>query len=119
MKIAIPRERPAQETRVAASPDTVRKLVGLGCEVAVETGAGAEAAYPDEAYKDAGAAIAKDAAAACQDAQVVLKVRGPEAAELAGLAPGTVLVAMLDPYGKIPEFKFCAARVAPARAAAE
>ena len=98
MKIAIPRERRAQETRVAASPDTVKKLVGLGCEVAVETGAGAEAAYPDAAYKDAGAAIAKDAATACQDAQVVLKVRGPEAFELAGLAPGTVLVAMLDPY---------------------
>ena len=61
MKIAIPRERRAQETRVAASPDTVKKLIGLGCEVAVETGAGAEAAYPDEAYKGAGAAIAKDA----------------------------------------------------------
>ena len=49
MKIAILRERRAQETRVAASPDTVKKLIGLGCEVAVEKGAGAEAAYTDAA----------------------------------------------------------------------
>jgi len=98
MKIAIPRERRAQETRVAASPDTVKKLVGLGCEVAVEIGAGAEAAYPDEAYEAAGAALAQDAATTCEGAQVVLKVRGPEAAELAGLPSGAVLIAMLDPY---------------------
>ncbi len=64
MKIAIPRERRAQETRVAASPDTVKKLIGLGCEVAVEKGAGTAAAYTDAAYEEAGATLAKDAAAA-------------------------------------------------------
>ena len=105
MKIAIPRERRAQETRVAASPDTVRKLIGLGCEVAVEKGAGAEAAYTDAAYKEAGAAIAKDAAAACKGAAVVLKVRGPEAGELAALPAGAVLIAMLDPYRAGDEVK--------------
>jgi NAD(P) transhydrogenase subunit alpha len=98
MKIAIPRERRAQETRVAASPDSVKKLVGLGCEVAVEKGAGTDAAYTDAAYQEAGATIANDAAAACKDAQVVLKVRGPEAGELASLPSGAVLIAMLDPY---------------------
>ena len=98
MKIAIPRERRAQEARVAASPDTVKKLIGLGCEVAVEKGAGTDAAYTDAAYKEAGATLAKDAAAACKGAEVVLKVRGPEAGELAALPSGAVLIAMLDPY---------------------
>ena len=105
MKIAIPRERRAQETRVAASPDTVKKLIGLGCEVAVETGAGADAAYTDAAYKEAGATLAKDAAAACKGAEVVLKVRGPEAGELASLPSGAVLIAMLDPYRAGDELK--------------
>ncbi|MHA1152361.1 MAG: Re/Si-specific NAD(P)(+) transhydrogenase subunit alpha [Alphaproteobacteria bacterium] len=105
MKIAIPRERRAQETRVAASPDTVKKLIGLGCEVAVEKGAGAEAAYNDAAYEEAGATIAMDAAAACQGAAVVLKVRGPEAGELAPLPSGAVLIAMLDPYRAGDELK--------------
>ena len=105
MKIAIPRERRAQETRVAASPDTVKKLVGLGCEVAVEKGAGAEAAYTDSAYKEAGATLAKDAAAACKGAEMVLKVRGPEAGELADLPSGAVLIAMLDPYRAGAELK--------------
>ena len=105
MKIAIPRERRAQETRVAASPDTVKKLIGLGCEVAVEKGAGAAAAYTDAAYQEAGATLAKDAAAACKDAAVVLKVRGPEAGELAALPSGAVLIAMLDPYRAGDELK--------------
>ena len=105
MKIAILRERRAQETRVAASPDTVKKLIGLGCVVAVEKGAGAEATYTDAAYKEAGATIAKDAAAACQGAGVVLKVRGPEAGELPALPSGAVLIAMLDPYRAGAELK--------------
>ncbi len=98
MKIAIPRERRTHETRVAASPEAVKKLVGLGCEVAVEKGAGAGAAYSDAAFKAAGATIAKDAAAACKGAEVILKVQRPEPAELADMAAGTVLVALLDPY---------------------
>ncbi len=98
MKIAIPRERRAQETRVAAAPDTVKKFIALGCEVAVEKGAGAEAAYTDSAYKEAGATLAKDAAAACKGAEVVLKVRRPETGELASLPSGAVLIATLDPH---------------------
>ncbi len=98
MKIAIPRERRAHETRVAVSPEAVKKFVGLGCEVVIEKNAGAGAAYTDTAFKTAGAAIAKDAAAACKGAQMILKVQRPEPAELGAMPAGAVLVAMLDPH---------------------
>ena len=98
MKIAIPKERHSDETRVAASPETVKKLVALGCEVAVEKAAGKGASILDADYKEAGASIAKDAASALKGAQVVLKVRAPEAAELKAMASGTVLAAILDPF---------------------
>ncbi len=102
MKIAIPRERRANESRVAASPETVKKLTALGCEVAVEKGAGAGASYSDEAYKQAGASIAKDAAAALSGVQVVLKVQRPIVGgkddELKNLARGTLVIANMDPY---------------------
>jgi NAD(P) transhydrogenase subunit alpha len=98
MKIAIPRERRAHETRVAVSPEAVKKLVALGCEVVIEKNAGAGAAYTDGAFKAAGAAIAKDAAAACKGAAVILKVQRPEPAELGAMPAGAVLVAMLDPH---------------------
>ena len=63
MKIAIPKERHPGETRVAASPEVVKKLVGLGFEVVVEKSAGEGASFSDDAFKEAGASIAKDAAA--------------------------------------------------------
>ncbi len=101
MKIAIPRERRAHETRVAASPETVKKLVALGCDVVVEKGAGSGAALLDEAYKAAGAAIAKDAKAALTGADVVLKVQRPIAGgtddEIDLYAKGTILLAIMDP----------------------
>ncbi len=101
MKIAIPRERSAGETRVAATPEAVKKWVALGFEVVVEKGAGLAASFSDAAYKDAGATIAKDAAAALKSADVVLKVRAPlteaedAGGELSLFRPGTVLVAHL------------------------
>jgi NAD(P) transhydrogenase subunit alpha len=104
MKIAIPRERRANETRVAASPDTVKKLVALGAEVAVEAGAGENAAFLDEAYRTAGASIAGDEAAALKDADIVLKVQRPLAKteggpdELALMKSGAILIGMLSPY---------------------
>ena len=102
MKIAIPKERRAHESRVAASPETVKKLVALGAEVAVEKGAGAGASFSDQAYKDAGADVAKDAEAAMAGAAVVLKVQRPIVGgkddELKGYAAGTLLIANLDPY---------------------
>jgi H+-translocating NAD(P) transhydrogenase subunit alpha len=78
MKMAILKERRTNERRVAASPDTVKKYRGLGLEVVVETGAGDGASIPDKAFADAGAEIAPDAAAAYDDADVVLKVRQPD-----------------------------------------
>ncbi len=105
MKVAVMKERRPDEARVAASPDTVRKLVGLGLSVAVESGAGAAAAIPDEAFAAAGATIAGDAAAALADADVVLKVQRPlgpgEGAvdELALIKPGAALIGLLSPYG--------------------
>ena len=98
MKIAILRERRANETRVAVSPETVKKFVGLGCEVVIEKNAGAGAAYTDAAFKAAGATIAKDSAAACKGARMILKVQRPAPAELGAMPAGAVLVAMLDPH---------------------
>ena len=103
MKLAIPRERRAHERRVAATPDTVKRLKGLGLEVVVESGAGAGVSIPDEAYAAAGATVAPDYASAVGDADIVLKVARPLAAgegqdEAAALKRGAVLVAMLDPY---------------------
>jgi NAD(P) transhydrogenase subunit alpha len=103
MKIGVPKERRAGETRVAISPDTVKKYVDLGIEVAVETGAGDGSNIPDEAFRAAGARIAPDAAAALGDADLVLKVQRPITAaegadELGAMKSGAVLVAMLAPH---------------------
>jgi NAD(P) transhydrogenase subunit alpha len=107
MKIAIPKERRHGEARVAASPDTVKKLLGLPAdkvEVAVETGAGDGASIPDEQFKNAGATIAKDYAACVKDADVVFKVRRPiikgeqgGTDELSPLKKGALLIGNLDP----------------------
>ena len=104
MKIAIPRERRAGENRVAASPETVKKLKALSLEVVVETGAGLGSNLPDRVYQDAGAEIALDAASALADADIVLKVQRPLLAgegdldELALLKRGALLFAILNPY---------------------
>jgi NAD(P) transhydrogenase subunit alpha len=103
MKIAVPKERRPYEKRVAVTPDMVKKYRALGYEVAVETGAGAEAAYPDEQYSAAGAQVVADAAATVRDADIVLKVQRPMTEsegrnELGLIKPGAVLVAMLNPY---------------------
>lgn len=97
-RIAIPKERRSGETRVAATPETVKKLKGLGVGVVVEKGAGAAARFADKDYEAAGASIAADEAAALKDADVVLKVRGPEANEIALMKKGAILVALLNPY---------------------
>jgi len=96
MKIAIPKETQGGETRVAASPEVVGKLVGLGFDVTVEKGAGLASSFTDDAYKEAGAAIAKDAATALKSADMVWKVRGPVAAELSKMKKGAMLMASLN-----------------------
>lgn len=94
--IAIPKETATGEARVAATPETVKKFVALGCEVVIEKGAGLGAQIPDALYKDAGAKIVKDAAAAFKDADVVLAVHAPE--DVSGLKKGAILAAQLAPY---------------------
>ena len=98
MKIAIVRERVEGETRVAATPETVQKLVGLGNEVFVETGAGASARFPDAEYEKAGAKVAS-AADALKDADIFLTVRRPNLAGIVGLKPGALVIGTMDPYG--------------------
>jgi NAD(P) transhydrogenase subunit alpha len=103
MKLAVPKERRAHERRVAATPDTVKRLKGLGLEIVVEAGAGVGASIADQAFADAGASIAPDYAGAVRDADIVLKVARPQAAgdgndELAAMKRGAVLIATLDPY---------------------
>lgn len=98
MKLAIPKERLDGETRVAASPDTVKKLVGLGLQVTVETGAGAHASIADAVYQEAGATIAASESDALKDADIVFKVRAPGDDELAMMKKGAMLAAILNPY---------------------
>lgn len=95
--IFIPRELDANEPRVAASPDTVKRLAGLGFNVIVESGAGTASRIPDEEFGKAGAVIGK--ATDVAKADVVLKVRRPDEAELKACRPGTAVIAIMDPYG--------------------
>ena len=101
MKIAVLKEKWPNETRVAASPETVKKFCGLGAEVAVEKAAGKGASIPDAAFKEAGASIAATAKAALKGADVVLKVRRPmidgeSEDELANFAKGQVLCCQIN-----------------------
>jgi len=101
MKIAIAKERRAHESRVAASPETVRKLIDLGYEIVVEKGAGLGSDIPDQAFKDAGADVAASAAAALKDADILLKVQRPiiggKDDETEGLRPGLHVISVMDP----------------------
>lgn len=101
MQIAVLKERRAGETRVAATPDTVKKLTGLGCKVVVETGAGANASISDADYIAAGASIAGDAKTAAQGAELIVKVQKPMTAdegadEIGALPSGSYLMAHLN-----------------------
>ena len=100
MKLAVPKETAKGETRVAATPETVKKLKALGLDVIVQAGAGDAARIADADYAAAGATIAPDAKSALSDADIVLKVRGPQAAECAQLKKGAVVVALLAPHNE-------------------
>ena len=97
MKIAVVKEQAAGELRVAATPETVKKLKALGAELAIETGAGEGASIPDAAFAEAGAAIG-DRAATLAGADIVLGVQGPDPASIAGVKPGALLIAGLNPF---------------------
>ena len=100
MLIFAPQETDPNEPRAAVTPETAARLVKLGAAVAVESGIGAGANYSDAAYEKAGAALRGDRAAALREADVVLRVRRPPAAEVALLKQGAVHVSFLDPFNE-------------------
>lgn len=98
MRIAVLKERAPGETRVAATPETVKKFVALGAAVAVEEGAGGIAAVTDDAYREAGAELGS-AADAVKDADIVLGIQAPDVALLTGAKAGAWVAALFDPFG--------------------
>ena len=92
----------ADETRVAVSPETVKKLVAAGCTVKVQSGAGARSRFADALYQTAGATIAASASEAATGADILLKVRRPSVEEAKSLAPGAQIIAMLSPFDDRP-----------------
>jgi NAD(P) transhydrogenase subunit alpha len=100
LKLAVPKETSPGETRVAATPESVKKFKGLGLDVVVQTGAGAAARFADADYVAAGASIAPDARTALDGADIVLKVRGPKGDETALLKKGAVVAALLAPHSE-------------------
>jgi NAD(P) transhydrogenase subunit alpha len=97
MKIAVAAEADPSEPRVAATPETVKKMIGLGAEVAVQPGAGVKSGILDADYAAAGATVSADAV---NGADIVLQVRRPAAAELAKVQKGALVIAIMDPYGQ-------------------
>ncbi len=98
MRIAVPAEA-SDETRVAASPETVKKLTALGAELVIEKGAGLKSGILDAEYEAAGASIAKTGKDALKGADIVLKVRRPVDAEIKAMKSGAIIIAAMDPYG--------------------
>ncbi|WP_100260782.1 NAD(P) transhydrogenase subunit alpha [Qipengyuania seohaensis] len=97
MRIAVLAERDAGESRVALTPETAKKFIALGADVAVEEGAGVSASITDQAYRDAGAEVAP-AAKVVDGADIVLGVQAPDVALLAGAKPGAWVAATFDPF---------------------
>ncbi len=97
VKVFVPRERRPGETRVAATPETVRRMIKLGLEVAVERGAGEASLFQNSEFEAAGAILLDNSAAGWEGADVVLKVTPPDAGE-GRLKPGAVLIGFLAPY---------------------
>ncbi len=112
MKIAILKERRSGETRVAGSPDVVGKLVGLGFDVVIEQGAGDRSNMTDQAFKDAGATIAKDVTAALKGAGLVMKIQCPITSgageELSKFAKGTMVLSQMSALNNAADVAACA-----------
>ena len=101
MKVGVPKERREGESRVAVSPDSIKKLIQLGFDVSVETGAGENASFSDDSFYSAGAAIAENAEAVLGDADLVLKVRAPMSAangedEISKIKPAAMVIAHMS-----------------------
>ncbi|MCK0068362.1 Re/Si-specific NAD(P)(+) transhydrogenase subunit alpha [Kordiimonas laminariae] len=98
MKLAVVREKREAEKRVAATPETIKKLKGLGFDVHVEAGAGQSASIPDDAFKEAGATISADIGSALDGADVIFSVQGIEAEDAAKAKKGALQLAVLNPF---------------------
>lgn len=98
MKIGIAKETRPGERRVAASAETVKKLIQLGFDITIESGAGMTASITDDAYTGAGATLAKTAKEAFADADIVLKVRKPTEDEIKLIKKGTILICLMEPF---------------------
>ncbi len=120
MRIAVPRETGPGERRVALVPESCRKLVQAGYEIAIESGAGEAAGFPDSSYTDAGAAIVSDPAALLGSADIILKVTAPSAGgapgnvdvrdEIAWMKPGAIYVGSLMPLRNLRAVRALASR---------
>src|SRR5215467_5763091 len=99
MRIAIVREAGAGEARVAATPETVKRIKGLGADVVVQSGAGKASGMLDAEYEAAGASIAGTIQEAVREADIVLKVRRPTEAEVKNYKKGALVIAIMDPFG--------------------
>lgn len=108
MQIGIPTETLRGENRVAATPETVKKLISAGHCVVIERGAGVKAAYIDTAYEQVGGKLCHDAYAG---SQVILKVHAPTGAEIQKIAAHTTVIAMFDPYRNSELEQFAAAQI--------
>lgn len=100
MRIAVPAEAQGTETRVAATPETVKRFIALGASVMVEKGAGLLSGISDADYEAAGATIGKNAKETAKDADIVLRVRRPAEADLKNFKSGALVIATMDPYGQ-------------------
>src|ERR1044071_4467490 len=99
MRIAVAREVDPAEPRVAATPETVKKMIALGAEVAGQPGAGAGSGIPADEFKAGRATLSADA---IKGADVVLKVKRPTDAELGAYQKGALVISIMDPYGNDP-----------------
>jgi H+-translocating NAD(P) transhydrogenase subunit alpha len=99
MKVAVVSESKAGEPRVAATPETVKKLKALGADVVIEQGAGLQSGILDSDYQAAGASTAPTAQAAAADADIILRVQRPSEAELQGYKKGALIIGIMDPFG--------------------
>lgn len=105
MKIAVPTEADKSEPRVAATPETVGKFIGLGATVTIQAGAGLGSRITDEEFEAAGATIAKTAPPMLKSADIILKVRRPTAAEMKNIKTGAIVVGAVDPFGHDDDVK--------------
>ena len=110
MRLAIPRETHPGEDRASVTPDTVKKLVRLGADVAIESGAGKGAGHSDDAFREVGATIEADRDALLGSGDMVLRLRKPELDEVAKLKAGCIHVSYLDPFNEHDLIREFAAR---------